>query len=82
MWTFSRQHITMSDGLTLESSVKSFDGEQRIYSHDSAELGCRMRFAVYLPPKCNDNNRMPTLYWLSGLTCTETNFIEKAGAQR
>ena len=40
-----------------------------------------MRFGVYLPPQAG-NGRLPVLYWLSGLTCTEANFIEKAGAQR
>lgn len=40
-----------------------------------------MRFAVYLPPQTRDR-RLPVLYWLSGLTCTEQNFITKAGAQR
>ena len=40
-----------------------------------------MRFAVYLPPQAQAQ-RLPVLYWLSGLTCTEQNFIGKAGAQR
>ncbi len=40
-----------------------------------------MRFGVYLPPQAQ-KGRVPALYWLSGLTCTEENFIVKAGAQR
>lgn len=40
-----------------------------------------MRFGVFLPPQAR-LHRVPTLYWLSGLTCTEENFIVKAGAQR
>jgi len=40
-----------------------------------------MRFGVFLPPQA-DAGRVPVLYWLSGLTCTEENFIVKAGAQR
>jgi S-formylglutathione hydrolase len=40
-----------------------------------------MRFGVYLPPQAQ-SRRVPVLYWLSGLTCTEENFIVKAGAQR
>jgi S-formylglutathione hydrolase len=40
-----------------------------------------MRFGVYLPPQAEER-RVPVLYWLSGLTCTEENFIVKAGAQR
>ncbi len=40
-----------------------------------------MRFGVYLPPQA-EARQVPLLYWLSGLTCTEENFIVKAGAQR
>jgi S-formylglutathione hydrolase len=40
-----------------------------------------MRFGVFLPPQAA-SGRVPVLYWLSGLTCTEENFIVKAGAQR
>lgn len=40
-----------------------------------------MRFSVYLPA-ASSGTRLPVLYWLSGLTCTEQNFITKAGAQR
>ena len=58
-----------------------FGGWQDVYRHDSAVLGCAMDFAVYLPPQA-ERERLPVLYWLSGLTCTEQNFIAKAGAQR
>ncbi|MBD8879372.1 S-formylglutathione hydrolase [Rhodanobacter sp. 7MK24] len=58
-----------------------FGGWQDVYRHDSAVLGCTMNFAVYLPPQAGQE-RLPVLYWLSGLTCTEQNFIAKAGAQR
>jgi len=40
-----------------------------------------MRFGLFLPPAA-ETRRVPLLYWLSGLTCTEENFITKAGAQR
>ena len=63
------------------SENKCFGGAQGIYSHDSAETRCSMRFGVFLPPQAS-MNRVPLLYWLSGLTCTEENFIVKAGAQR
>ena len=56
-------------------------GWQDVYRHDSAVLGCAMNFAIYLPPLA-ETQRLPVLYWLSGLTCTEQNFITKAGAQR
>jgi S-formylglutathione hydrolase len=58
-----------------------FGGVQEVFGHDSAVLACRMSFAIYLPP-LERGARPPVLYWLSGLTCTEQNFITKAGAQR
>jgi S-formylglutathione hydrolase len=39
-----------------------------------------MRFAIFLPPQASDSHRVPVLYWLSGLTCTDENFMQKAGA--
>lgn len=58
-----------------------FGGTQEVWQHTSTTLGCEMKFGVYLPPKASDE-RCPVLYFLSGLTCTEQNFITKAGAQR
>jgi len=58
-----------------------FGGRQEVWSHPSAVLGCEMRFGVYLPPQAA-REACPVLYWLSGLTCSEQNFIAKAGAQR
>src|SRR6187397_242725 len=58
-----------------------FGGVQGTYAHESSETGCTMRFGVFLPAQAN-TRRVPILYWLSGLTCTEENFIVKAGAQR
>ena len=63
------------------SATRCFSGFQKVFEHDSSELQCRMKFAVYLPPQV-DSEKVPVLYWLSGLTCTEQNFITKAGAQR
>ena len=57
-------------------------GWQDVYRHRSEVLGCDMSVAVYLPPQAESGARLPVLYWLSGLTCTEQNFITKAGAQR
>jgi S-formylglutathione hydrolase len=59
----------------------SFGGFQDVYRHDSKVLGCTMTFGVYLPPQAT-SQKLPVLYFLSGLTCTEQNFISKAGAQR
>ena len=58
-----------------------FGGWQDVYRHHSSVLDCAMNVAVYLPPQARQG-RLPVLYWLSGLTCTEQNFITKAGAQR
>ena len=58
-----------------------FGGSQEVWAHRSTVLDCDMRVAVYLPPQAK-TQRLPVLYWLSGLTCTEQNFITKAGAQR
>ena len=63
------------------SQNKSFGGTQGVFSHDASETGCPMRFGVYLPPAAQAGP-VPVLFWLSGLTCTEENFIVKAGAQR
>lgn len=61
-----------------------FDGEHRRYRHTSASLRCDMEFAVFLPPAAlgEHGKPVPVLYWLSGLTCTDQNFMQKAGAQK
>lgn len=61
---------------------RCFGGVHRRYRHASATLNCDMGFAVYLPPQALALERVPALYWLSGLTCTDENFMQKAGAQR
>ncbi|MGE5452054.1 MAG: S-formylglutathione hydrolase [Acidobacteriota bacterium] len=56
-------------------------GRQEVWRHRSEVLNCEMRFGVFLPPQAVRGEPCPVLYWLSGLTCTEQNFITKAGAQ-
>lgn len=71
--------------LTLVSEHACFGGVQRFYQHDSAEIGLPMRFSVYLPPQSKIDaagGKVPTLFFLAGLTCTEETFMVKAGAQR
>ncbi|MDO6560995.1 S-formylglutathione hydrolase [Paraglaciecola chathamensis] len=70
--------------MTIEnlSVNKSFAGWHKQYSHQSKTLNCAMRFAIYLPPQISSGSKVPVLYWLSGLTCTDENFMQKAGAQR
>ena len=86
--TFSRREKVQSKSkqevvLTLERIERHacFGGWQDVYRHRSKVLSCDMKFAVYLPPQAAAGP-VPVLYWLSGLTCTEQNFINKAGAQR
>jgi S-formylglutathione hydrolase len=67
--------------MILISEHRCFEGVQRFYAHDSRECRTEMRFSVYLPPQAQ-TQRVPVLYYLAGLTCTEETFMIKAGAQR
>ncbi|WP_301099010.1 S-formylglutathione hydrolase [Otariodibacter sp.] len=58
-----------------------YNGTQTVWSHYSSTLNCNMKFAIYIPEQATQT-RLPVLYWLSGLTCTEQNFITKSGFQR
>lgn len=60
---------------------RCFDGRQLRYRHASNALACEMNFSIFLPAKA-EHAKVPVLYWLSGLTCTDENFVTKAGAQR
>jgi S-formylglutathione hydrolase len=68
--------------MQLISSNKLFGGWYKRYSHASTATDCTMTFSIYLPPQLDNGTRVPVLYWLSGLTCTDENFMLKAGAQR
>jgi S-formylglutathione hydrolase len=61
------------------SEQRCFGGVQSICRHQSAATGTPMRFAVFVPP---GEGPFPVLWFLAGLTCTEENFVTKAGAQR
>jgi S-formylglutathione hydrolase len=69
------------DTSSVVSQNLCFGGVQGVYTHAAAETRCTMRFGVFMPPQARQAP-VPVLYWLSGLTCTEENFIVKAGAQR
>ncbi len=69
------------DGTVRLEHRACFGGWQDVYRHRSQVLGCDMTVGVYFPPQA-EHGPCPVLYWLSGLTCTEQNFITKAGAQR
>jgi S-formylglutathione hydrolase len=64
------------------SSNKMFGGVQKHFQHHAESVKCQMRFALYLPECASADSPVPVLYWLSGLTCTDENFVQKAGAQR
>ena len=68
--------------LTTISEQSCFGGRQGVYSHASAACGVNMRFAVFQPPQALAGETVPLVTYLSGLTCTEENFVVKAGAQR
>lgn len=63
------------------SAQKCYGGTQSVYRHPSDETGSLMRFGVFLPPQAA-HGPVPVVYFLAGLTCTEENFMVKAGAQR
>ena len=63
------------------SANRSFAGTQGVYSHASAETGTEMTFAVYVPDH-EDGAKLPVLWYLSGLTCTHANVMEKGEYRR
>ncbi|MFP4411971.1 S-formylglutathione hydrolase [Coleofasciculus sp.] len=71
----------MSTAPKIISQNRCFGGTVGFYSHHSQTCKSKMRFAVYQPPQAK-SERVPVLYFLSGLTCTEENFMAKAGAQK
>ncbi|NEO28962.1 MAG: S-formylglutathione hydrolase [Symploca sp. SIO3C6] len=71
----------MSTALKLVSENLCFGGTVGFYTHLSQTCNCVMRFAVYQPPRAK-SELVPVLYFLSGLTCTEENFMVKSGAQQ
>ncbi len=68
--------------LETVSQSRCFNGAQFIYRHNSEETRTPMRFSAFVPPQAQSARRVPVVWWLSGLTCTEENFTVKAGAQR
>ena len=63
------------------SETRCFGGRIGFYRHHSTVNDCDMRFSVFVPPQARDR-KVPVLTFLSGLTCTEENFMVKSGAQR
>ena len=67
--------------LELVSESRCFGGRQATYSHPSEATGTPMRLSVFHPPAA-EHGKVPVVWFLAGLTCTEENFTIKAGAQR
>ena len=69
--------------MTIEtlSETNCFGGRIGFYKHSSPTNNCDMRFSVFVPPQAV-HGKVPVLTFLSGLTCTEENFMVKSGAQR
>ena len=67
--------------MEILSHTTVFAGEQQRVMHPSAVCNCDMTFSIFLPLQAREKP-VPVLYWLSGLTCTDENFMMKAGAQR
>lgn len=63
------------------SESRCFGGTQGVYSHTSQVTGCDMTFGLFLPPEA-ENEAVPLVWYLSGLTCTHENAMVKAGAQK
>jgi S-formylglutathione hydrolase len=66
--------------LTLIAEHACYGGVQRFYQHESVENHAPMKFSAYLPPQAKQR-KVPVLYFLSGLTCTEETFPIKSHAQ-
>ena len=71
----------MTAPLTLVSEQRCFGGTLSFFRHPSEACGGEMRFGVYVPPQAA-TRKVPVLYYLAGLTCTEETFFAKGGAQR
>jgi len=69
--------------MTIEtlSETGCFGGRIGFYRHASTANNCDMQFSVFVPPQAKERN-VPVVTFLSGLTCSEENFMVKSGAQR
>ena len=67
--------------INILSKTRVFGGEHIRFTHESASTQCTMTAAIFLPPAAAEGD-VPVLFWLSGLTCTDENFMTKAGALR
>ncbi len=68
--------------MELIGENRAFGGRHLRYTHKAETTQCDMTFAIFLPPFASKEKPVPVLYWLSGLTCTDQNFMQKAGAMK
>jgi S-formylglutathione hydrolase len=54
--------------LTVVSTNKHFNGDVIKYEHESKEVGCKMRFNVFVPAQAAGSSKVPVLWFLSGMT--------------
>jgi S-formylglutathione hydrolase len=71
----------MSNSIETRAIHHCHGGRQGFYRHESRECAGPMSFSVFVPPH-QAGDKLPVLYWLSGLTCNDEVFPIKAGAQR
>ncbi len=69
-------------GLKTVSTAKAHGGVQGVYSHASDACACDMTFAVFVPPQAEGTDKLPVLWYLSGLTCTHANVMDKGEYRR
>lgn len=67
--------------MEIIEDIRCYEGRQLRVRHQSQVLSSEMMFSLYLPPQAS-SRKVPLLWWLSGLTCNDQNFVTKAGAQR
>jgi S-formylglutathione hydrolase len=71
----------MTDSMKIISTARSHGGVQGVYSHASDACGCDMTFAVFVPPQAAEAP-CPVVWYLSGLTCTHANVMDKGEYRR
>lgn len=65
--------------IKINKNIKTFEGETTYYEHESSSTKTMMKFSTFIPKSQKVDS---AIIWLSGLTCTEDNFITKSGVQR
>ena len=77
----SRMMVTQPS-VTEIASWKAHGGYWKRFEHASLTTGCTMKFSSFIPPGATPDSPVPVLFYLSGLTCTDENVVQKCGASR